>query len=391
MNAEFSSPEFWGSAANHVAVNPQRPGDADGLIEFAEGLGLRAVCFFQTSGSEGTPKWVALTKAAFHISGNAVNAHFEVTAADRWLVALPVHHVGGFSIHARAFLSGSTVVTWRAQKWEPREFAKVCEEEAITLTSLVPAQVHDLVRGRVPSPDGLRAAIIGGGGMTQTLADAAMVLGWRVFQSYGMTEAASQIATQPYNPFGAVYNVQSLEVLPHWQVAVDEAERLILRGPALALGYARRGVDGVWSWEALDAETGLRTRDLVKLWDHGTRRFLQFVGREANYVKILGELIHLAPLQVRVEQLALGAGWKTLPVIVALPDERRESKLVLVMEAGEGAGEEAAAAGSVLVTEFNAVTEPLCHLERVIEVARIPRSSLGKVDTAALQLLLKGE
>ncbi|HYF37054.1 MAG TPA: AMP-binding protein, partial [Prosthecobacter sp.] len=164
------SRDFWSGNENYVAANAAA---AQGLTAFAEASELRGMCFFQTSGSEGLPKWVALKKEAFLTSGRAVNAHFEITAHDRWLVALPLHHVGGFAIYARAALSGSPVFQWQAPKWNPADFVQVCEEQGITLVSLVPAQVHDLVREKLPCPPSLRAAIIGGGGMSQGLADQA--------------------------------------------------------------------------------------------------------------------------------------------------------------------------------------------------------------------------
>ncbi|MEN3943779.1 AMP-binding protein [Prosthecobacter sp. SYSU 5D2] len=325
----------WHSPANHIAVNPSQPDAATGLADFLTSQSLTHLCLFQTSGSTGTPKWVALTKSAFLISAQAVNTHFEVTTDDHWLIALPLHHVGGFSILARAHLSHSRV-TQTTAKWQPQDFATLCEKERITLVSLVPAQVHDLVQARIPCPDTLRAAIIGGGAMSQSLADSALALGWRVFQTYGMTEAASQIATQPYNPFGPVFDVQSLEVLPHWQVStsdsplnscldpsldaldrpldpnLDKGSPLILSGPALSPGYALRTADGTWHWDPIPP-TGLVTRDLVRLWNHGTHQFLQFTGRDSGYIKILGELIHLAPLQEQIETLARQQGWPTPP------------------------------------------------------------------------------
>jgi O-succinylbenzoic acid--CoA ligase len=127
----------------------------------------------------------------------------------------------------------------------------------------------------------------------------------------------------------------------------------------------------------------LRTRDIVRLWDHGTRRFLEFVGRESGYVKILGELIHLAPLQRRLEELALEAHWEFTPVVGAIPDLRRETVLVLVTEE-RGSGD-----AKALLAAFNEAIEPLCHLQRVIAVDAIPRTALGKVDAAALQSLLR--
>lgn len=156
--------EFWSSNVNHIALNPHHCVDADGLEEFAAAQGLRGVCFFQTSGSEGSPKWVALPKDAFLISGQAVNAHFEVKVEDRWLIALPLHHVGGFAIHARAHLSGSGLVQDQS-RWQPDAFIETCKREGITLVSLVPTQVHDLIRNRRRAPPDLRVAIIGGGGV----------------------------------------------------------------------------------------------------------------------------------------------------------------------------------------------------------------------------------
>lgn len=374
---------FWTDEAPHVATNPHDPVAAEGVAELAAREGLKRHCFFQTSGSEGLPKWVALPKEAFLISGTAVNAHFEVTAADRWLIALPLHHVGGFAILARAHLSGSGVVQSTA-RWQPAAFAELCAREGITLVSLVPAQVHDLVRDRVPCPETLRAAIIGGGGMSQALADAALALGWRVFQSYGMTEAASQVATQPYNPFGPTFDVTSLEVLPHWQAGQDEAGRLTLRGPALATGHALRQPDGGWLWQPISPESGLTTRDVVKLWTHGTRRYLQFVGRESGFVKILGELIHLAPLQTRLETLALGAGWQAMPLLMPAPDARRETRLLLVAQAGEPGVE-------ALRQAFNTATPPLCHVDTadVRLLPSLPRTPVGKPDIQGIKRLLE--
>lgn len=373
----------WQSPVNHIAVNPGQPEAAEGLAEFADRLGLQGLCFFQTSGSEGTPKWVGLSKEAFLISGRSVNEHFEVTAADHWLIALPLHHVGGFSILARAHLSGSRV-TQTSARWNPAHFAQLCEREGITLVSLVPTQVFDLVRDCVPCPDTLRAVIVGGGGMTQALADAAMELGWRVFQSYGMTEACSQVATQPYNSFGAVFDVKSLEILPHWDVTADAEERLILRGPVLARGYARRDIHGIWTWEPITQETGLITRDRVRLWDHGTRRFLQFVGRESGYVKILGELVHLTPLQEQVENLSRDLGWTRPPVLVPMPDARTETRLVLVTE-------ESAARAEGLVARFHETAPPWLRIAAVRCLPQIPRSELGKVQMDALKRLLSAD
>ncbi|SKA89263.1 O-succinylbenzoic acid--CoA ligase [Prosthecobacter debontii] len=369
----------WHSAENHLAVNPLQPDGTAGLADFLTAQGLSHLCLFQTSGSEGLPKWVALPKEAFLISGRAVNEHFEVTAQDHWLIALPLHHVGGFSILARAHLSGSRY-TQAQGRWQPAEFTAMCWENGITLASLVPTQVHDLVQARLTCPDPLRAVIVGGGGMSQALADAAVELGWRVFQSYGMTEAASQIATQPYNPFGAVFDVKSLQVLPHWRLHTDAEGVLTVSGPALARGYVTRATSGSWTWRPMPEE-GLKTRDHVRLWTHGTRSFLQFVGRESGFLKILGELIHLAPLQEQMENLARQLGWSRLPVLLAQPDPRAETRLVLVCEAGSGDP-------APLLARFHEASPPWLRVSEAIRLDHIPRSDLGKVQMEELRELV---
>lgn len=366
----------WHDSRNHVALPPGARGKDDGLAIFLQTLGFQGVCAFQTSGSEGLPKWVVLTKEAFLISAQSVNAHFEVAMQDHWLVALPTHHVGGFSIAARAYISGSRVTVWE-EKWQPQAFTHLCRDAGITLVSLVPAQVHDLVRQRLPSPDSVRAVIVGGGSMAPGLAESALELGWRVFQSYGMTEAASQIATQPYNDFGPVFDVTSLEVLPHWKVATDPTGVLILSGPALALGHAMRSTTGEWAWHPLPRD-GWTTRDRVKLWMHGTRQFLAFEGRESGYVKILGELVHLAPLQELLEGWAIELKLSYRPVLLDVPDPRAETRLLLVAE-----GEKEAA--QLLADRFHQSQPSWMRLSDVLMVDKIPRSELGKPQMAALR------
>lgn len=368
---------FWENDAPHVAVNPHQPADSAGLEAFADSAGLRRTCFFQTSGSEGVPKWVALAKEAFLISASAVNAHFRVTLNDRWLIALPLHHVGGFSILARAHLSGSSVIH-SDTSWSPEAFVRRIQHQGVTLVSVVPTQVHDLVQNRLPCPESLRAAIVGGGGMSCELAEAARDLGWPVCQSYGMTEAASQIATQPLQDD---LPSECLEILPHWRVERDDAGRLVISGPALAKGYAMRDRPGAWTWQPLEGQ--LVTRDLVQLGDEQGRRWLKFAGRESGFVKVLGELIHLAPLQSRLDALALERRVSPPPVIAVLPDARRESRLVLVAEN---------ATGTALLELFNASAPPLHQLAECIRLPAIPRSSLGKVNTGRLrEMLISGQ
>lgn len=369
---------FWLSDEPHVAVNPHRAEDAAGLAEFAsENPQTRGLLYFQTSGSEGVPKWVGLSRPAFLASARAVNAHLEASPQDRWLIALPLHHVGGFAILARCHEAGSSFFRTE-EKWNAERFVQTCTQESVTLASLVPAQVYDLVQGKHESPPTLRAVVVGGGGLSKEVGLQAIALGWPVLQSYGMTEACSQIATEPLDHLYAGFDPDSLEVLPGWDLGTNDDGLLLLRGASLASGYAVKRGDQ-WLWEPIDASQGLLTRDRVQLWWHGTRRFLRFLGRDASFLKILGELVNLGALQSRLEGLALRAGHAPgAAVILPVTDPRKETRLLLV-------GELPAERLELLREQFNAVSSGYERLDQVRGLAALPRTALGKLDAGALR------
>ena len=223
-----SSAAFWQDSQPCVAVNPQKSEDAEGLVDFASSADeTRGLIFFQTSGTEGAPKWVGLSRAAFLHSAHAVNAHLEAGAGDRWLIALPLHHVGGFSILARCHAGGSSFIRTE-EKWDAQKFTAFCEAEKVTLASLVPTQVYDLVKAGLEAPPTLRAIVVGGGALptAEDVGPRAIALGWPLLQSYGMTEACSQIATEPLDHLYAGFDPHSLEVLAGWDLSVDSEDTL---------------------------------------------------------------------------------------------------------------------------------------------------------------------
>jgi O-succinylbenzoic acid--CoA ligase len=164
--------------------------------------------------------------------------------------------------------------------------------------------------------------------------------------------------------------------LPHWQLQTDGDDMLSIRGDALAEGYLMRQEDA-WQWQPLDGT--LRTRDRVQLWQHGTRRFLRFLGRESQTLKIMGELVQLPPLQARLDALALQLGIPVRCVIVPVEDERRGTALVLASTVD--------AAG--LMEAFNATVQPFERLQRLVLVGELPLTELGKVKLGELQTLLQ--
>lgn len=366
----FLTSQFWEGQDTHVALAPGEC--AEGLKMFLEQeLGHRACCLFQTSGSEGARKWVALTKEALLVSASSVNRHYEITEADHWLLALPIHHVGGFGVLARAY-AGHNQVTCLPGRWNAEAFVRLCSAAGATLASLVPTQVFDLVSAKLPAPASVRALLVGGGALSAEVETAALSLGWPVRRTYGMTETASQIASQRFAS-------GELEVLPIWTLSIGNDGVLSVRGKALAMGYAVFD-RGEWQWESIPQGTGLVTRDYVTLHQTAGSQHLRFVGRESGIVKILGELVALRPLQERLEDLRLRLGIAQGDAVVCdLPDTRSEARLVLAVSRIN------LAQARTLQDALNKVLRPFERINEVCNLASIPRSDLGKVQMPALR------
>jgi O-succinylbenzoic acid--CoA ligase len=367
-------PEFWSDGGVWIGQSDHTE-DGSTLADFAtRELQAQSMCFFQTSGSEGRRKWVGLAKESLLISARVVNAHCGITERDHWLLALPVHHVGGFGVLARAFASGSAVRRLDG-KWDAAAFVQQCTKAGATLASLVPTQVFDLVAAKLNAPKSMRVVLVGGGAMSSELEQAALQLGWPVRRTYGMTETASQVASQTTEG-------GEMEVLPIWDLSTDDEGVLTVRGEALAKGYAMQE-NGKWCWEPISAEAGLRTRDRVSLHHDSAWRFLRFMGRESGTVKILGELVALGPIQEQLEAVRLKLGLHQGDAVVCdVADARKESSLVLVVSQVSETDAERLQKG------LNETLRPYERIAMRRSVTSIPRSDLGKARLEQLRELL---
>src|SRR5690349_2632783 len=109
----------WTSAESHVLLNPRMPREEEmRLRSFV--TDLPGHLWLSTSGTTGALKLTALSKQAMLASAAAVNRHLQSNAKDVWYCVLPLFHVGGLGILARAFLSGASVTR---SNWDAREFA----------------------------------------------------------------------------------------------------------------------------------------------------------------------------------------------------------------------------------------------------------------------------
>lgn len=373
----------WESDQTQVLVNHRLP--AADQQQFTrvllEEVSLKGHIWVATSGSSADTKgikWVALAKEAILASAQAVNSHLLSTHLDIWISPLPDFHVGGLGIWARSFLSGASVVDFKAyqDKWCPCEFHRKANESQATLTALVPTQVYDLVMQRLPAPKSLRAAIIGGGALHPALYAQAVELGWRLLPSYGLTECSSQVATAQLDSWSQS-GFPELHILPHLQVSIDDDGLICLKGPSILTGYAfTRGGKVVF----LDPKKAgwFQTEDRGCL--HGSA--LEVWGRRSSFVKVGGESVNVRHLEMILEEAKLELSLSADVVLLALPDERLGHAIHLATNTHSNDIQ-------TLIRVYETKVMPFEKIRHVHYLKYIPRTPLNKVCMPELIELLK--
>jgi O-succinylbenzoic acid--CoA ligase len=345
------------SAETHILLNPRMPDEEREALTARAAAAmpeLPAHVIVATSGSTGAFKLVALSKEAILASAAAVNQHLGAAAADDWACVLPMFHVGGLGIFARAQLSGASVFE---MQWQPRGFAHLLAAKRIAFSALVPAQVRDLIREELAAPATLRAVVVGGGALDDDTYHAARRLGWPLLRSYGLTECCSQVATERYDS-------AELHVLPHLEVRSETDGRIAVRGASLT-AYINEEI------EDPKRDGWFVTEDLGRV----EGRVLRVEGRAGEFVKIGGESVDLGRLDGIMAEVA-----ENKAAVAAVPDERLGHIIVAV----------ATVEPAEFVEEFNRRVLPFERIRRAYRVAEIPRSPLGKLLRTRLLEMIEG-
>lgn len=349
-----------------VMAPPHLKGWAEGAAAFLAQQGMNRVIAFATSGSSGSPpKAILFSRHALNVCARGALDHLHAERGD-WCCPLPVWHVGGAMIHLRAALAGTGVHTLEG-KWNPHAYAELMKNSGACWSSLVPTQVIDLVNFRIPAPSTVKCIITGGGGLNTETGRKARSLGWPVVQSYGMTEAGSQLATAlPGEP----YHTDRLSLLPHWEAATDSAGLLSFQGEGKLCGRLLTGENGGFLLEHVEPRQWWATRDLVRL----EGRQVTFLRRADRLMKILGELVDPDAVQDALRLRVPEA------VVEAVPHPRAGMELVACGPSAPPLED--------ACREWNAGAPGPQRIGSVIETS-IPLTEMGKLDRNGLRALLR--
>ena len=235
-----------------------------------------------TSGSTGVPKAALHSFENHWASAAGANRNLHLGPGDRWLLSLPLWHVGGLAVIFRCLQAGAAV----ALAGDGESPADAVPALGVTHISLVATQLHRLLcdpRGR-EALRSLKGVLLGGGPLPAPLIGKAAALGARLVTSYGSTETSSQAtATRPGDPPDALRTAG--RALPFREIAVDAGGEILARGRTLFLGYLEDGRINA----ARDGSGWFHTGDLGRIGEAGR---LVVEGRRDNMFISGGENIH---------------------------------------------------------------------------------------------------
>ncbi|MEO8084628.1 MAG: AMP-binding protein, partial [Ardenticatenales bacterium] len=373
----------------------------------------QAVIF--TSGTTGTPKGAVLTWGNHHANFLGSRARLGHGADDVWLVALPLHHVGGLAIVLRAAWDGSAMIV--LPRFAADDVARAIGEDGVTIVSLVPSTLRAVLDawrerfGARRAPHALRAILLGGGPLAAAPVAEAIALGFPLAITYGLTEAASQVATTapgwtsdasagapPLD--GVLVRIDRVDpgagVREVARAGDDAAGEILVAGPTIFAGYwedpaaTTRAIDGGW----------LRTGDLGRLDAAGR---LRVVGRRDARIVTGGENVDPAEVEAVLDgHPGIGAS-----CVVGVPDATWGQIVVAVVEPARGAeagGTEATSPGSAPTDEAPASPDAAAlrvwldgrlagykRPRRVVVVAALPRTAAGKLRRGEVERLAAGD
>ncbi|HVB71800.1 MAG TPA: AMP-binding protein [Acidimicrobiales bacterium] len=297
---ESASPERFATHARRVAMSMYladadslgqvtlRPLDAASGRSGNEGSGGVVMA---SSGTTGTPKIVRLPTDQLLATAALVSAHHGLTPADRGFNPLPLFHINAEVVGLLATLSaGASLVL--DDRFHRTNFWDVVDGHEVTWINAVPAIIARLT----PLGDGERVAhsvrfvrsasaplptALATSFQTQT--------GLAIIETYGMTEAASQICANPLD--GPRVGSVGRPVGVHLRVVSDTGAQspahgvgqVEITGPTVISEYDAPGYE-----DRFTTDGWLRTNDLGYLDEDG---YLFLVGRSDDVINRGGEKI----------------------------------------------------------------------------------------------------
>jgi O-succinylbenzoic acid--CoA ligase len=245
-----------------------------------------------TSGSTSSPQGVMLSFSSLYNSAVGVDSIVKQSASDRWLVSLPLYHIGGLSIIIRALLAGCSIVFPGSLKSKSIIDALIIHDPS--LISLVPKMLKDLIEKSVEPNNSLRFLFLGGSSTDDKLILDSLSNNWPIYKVYGLTETASMVTAISPNELinklsssGKPILMNKIFIKTKDQLSVEKNIKgnIVISSDSIAKGYYKSNVET----NARFNGSSYITNDIGFLDDDG---YLNIIGREDRIIISGGENIN---------------------------------------------------------------------------------------------------
>ena len=293
-----------------------------------------------TSGTTGLPKGAVHTHASALWASFTIAITADVRHGDRYMIVLPLFHVGALTPLTVNIHRGVTTVLMRA--FDPVHVHQAIQNERVTMMLAVPAMLNFMLQ--VPNRERydlsrLRWIMSGAAPVPVTLIEAYATLGIEIHQVYGLMESCgpacligSEEALARKGSTGKAFFHTDLRVVDERgrDVGPGEVGEVLARGAHLMKGY--------WNRPEATAETiregWLHTGDLATIDGDG---FVCIADRKKDMIISGGENIYPAELEnvilahPRVKDVAVigqaSAKWGESPLAIVVRDEASLSEI----------------------------------------------------------------
>jgi acyl-[acyl-carrier-protein]-phospholipid O-acyltransferase/long-chain-fatty-acid--[acyl-carrier-protein] ligase len=335
-----------------------------------------AVLLF-TSGSEGTPKGVALSHSNLLANLYQVAARVDFSAADTVFNVLPVFHSFGLTHGTLLPLLSGIRTFFYPSPLHYRIVPELIYDTNATILFGTDTFLSGYAKYANPYDFySLRYVFAGAERLKETTrATWADKFGIRIFEGYGATECAPVITvnTPMHHKPGTVGRLLPGMMAKLEAVEGMEGGRLWVRGPNIMRGYLRAEAPGVLQ---PPAEGWYDTGDIVDIDADG---YVKILGRAKRFAKIGGEMISLAAVE---RWIALRFP-EVHHAVVSLPDERKGEQLILLTE------QIGLERGALLPMAKQDGISELSIPRQVVIVEKLPWLATGKADYPAIAALAK--
>ena len=269
----------------------------------------------QTSGSTGKPKPILFQRTHMQASARATIQALGLNANDQALVCIPTKYIGGQMMLVRGLELGMQLHIINPGS-NPYENLKSFSSEIprFDFIALVPLQLQTILD---ESPEAIqsffnpmKAIIVGGGAVSETLREQVKHIQAPVYNTYGMTETVSHIALKKLNGADSSDYFFTLDGV---EIAQNIQECLKIKAPQTG---------GEW----------IQTNDRVKIINH---QQFEWLGRldfviNTGGVKVQGELIEKVIGQL-FQQMDISQNF----FVGGIPHPRLGQELCMIIEGND--------------------------------------------------------